>query len=269
VYTGWLFDRWHFFVLPFFLVSSFFFVGVEVFVVSGSRLRNVFVSMICARFIMFQILIPQIVICMEMGHMMSTSNELSHSMKKLRLSQTVRDGNHTQAPIRLADIFDVSSPFSPYRKQAGRHGRILEDAIRAPLGNWSTIGSIDLECVTASMDDVALGDHAIHSHEETPMLHCELHASTDDGASHVMMVPEHVSGDNVNDCGDGISNNDLLSFLRASECKRDDSISEVDGFYDEHVHARCSSGVFAVCSSKYSQYIEPTNAELLLCVKKK
>lgn len=204
---------------------------------------------------------------MEMGLTISNSNELSHSMKKLRLSHAVRNGNHIQSPIRLADIFDVPSPFSPFRKQAGREGLVLYDATRAPLDNWSTIGSIDVECVTTSMDDVVLDDLAIHSLEETPMLNCGVDVPTDVYTSHASAVPNHASGDDQNDFGDGISNNDLLSFLRAFECKSVDTISESVVVSDERVHAGCSGGVIAVCSLKFVPYIEPTNAELLSYVK--
>ena len=232
------------------------------FILFASRFRSGCLSIVCAYFINFQIALRKIGIYMAMGLMMSTSKELSHSMKKLRLSKAVRDDDLIQSPVRLALIFDTSSPSSPYRKQAGGHGRILDDATRAPLDNWSTIGSIDVECVIASMTDVGLADHVSNPHEETPVLHCDRFATTDQCASHAAMVPEH-------DCGDGISNSDLLSFLRACVCQREASRVEADVCYGELVNSQCSSSGSAACRLTCCQYIEPTNAELLSYVKKK
>jgi hypothetical protein len=68
-----------------------------------------------------------------MGQNMTSTVELSHAMKKMRLSRSSNDGNGGR--FGIAHVIMTESPSSPYRKEAGRELKKLANAVTATFAD--------------------------------------------------------------------------------------------------------------------------------------
>ncbi len=104
-----------------------------------------------------------------MGQKMSFNEDLMHSMKKMRLS------NSTAAPIDHRDvveirILEIPSPSSPFRKQPASEYDIIKHAVNAPFDNSITLDSVDENVVVLTDENVGSTNILTEFAVDTPVL---------------------------------------------------------------------------------------------------
>src|SRR5690349_14446404 len=113
-----------------------------------------------------------------MGQKMSATNELSHAMKKLRLTNLMTDDKYDGSVVGVAQVVDVCSPSSPYRKEAGRRRNVLDNAIHAPLEDVSHTISIETPQGVVSMGIVQCKEN-MNNDSVSPVLNVDIEAPID------------------------------------------------------------------------------------------
>ena len=100
---------------------------------------------------------------------MSFNDDLIHSMKKMRLSnsKTVSIDNKNVVEVR---ILDFPSPSSPFRKQSAVEYNIMNHAVNAPFENSATVSSVDENIVVDTNDYVESADILMKLAADTPVL---------------------------------------------------------------------------------------------------
>jgi len=104
-----------------------------------------------------------------MGQSMSFNDDLIHSMKKMRLSNSnvMAIDNKNVVEVR---ILDFPSPSSPFRKQSAGEYDIMSHAVSAPFENTATLGSVDENIVANTNDYVESPDILMKLDVDTPVL---------------------------------------------------------------------------------------------------
>lgn len=160
-----------------------------------------------------------------MGQKMSANVELSHAMKKLRLSHSLNDDYTGAKSGVVAHVIANASPYSPQRKEAGRESKIMANAVVAPLVDISVTDNIDdwneEKCRNTQSNNVcsvnldAGDDDVPHSMtDDDPIL---FGYNDDDTVSGITMTVEAVSSVGNKDSKEPVSNQDLLVFFHNCE----------------------------------------------------
>lgn len=146
-----------------------------------------------------------------MGQNMSTATDLTHAIKKMRLTPSDGDGNNL--PLNSRDhanslsVGRVSSPSSPFHKLAGRDKNMLAIAVNAPFESISTADEFDLPEPHVFTGENGELENCIASGSESPSLTVAEHSSCE-------LITTSISNETKVRIIDDLSNDDIIAFLR-------------------------------------------------------
>ena len=203
-----------------------------------------------------------------MGQWMASSHELSHAMKKMKLSNPVTDDANLAEGACVAEVVDACSPYSPYHKEASRYVRLMDIAVNAPFEDG---GSMDGSDVPQALDYT--GDEqwngSTNSGAVSPLLNAHVMPSIDysPGDPPVASISSHnqtVQGslDTIY-CVD-ISDAELLSFARLCETLKHGAVDGNLSCVENEHRSPCIGGTSFAQIRMFVQPFEPSDEDLLL-----
>lgn len=207
-----------------------------------------------------------------MGQKMSNTHELSHAMKKMRLTNLASCADDKGETVNFGSVVDTYSPCSPFRKGANRQVNLLEDACHATFENQSSSNSVEAAEEYAEVNDCEWsGDGGIVPVLSITKVHAELHLEDlpEDGCRQLRSSTESLHNRYDDKCDDLYSNEELLCFLKACEkdierFHRDASLVVYYGGSSLLVEEKSAEKAF-----KSVQSYEPSDEEMIHHLKRK